>query len=284
MSDIMFHIFSDSRFLDLTIYQYGYEKCEPLHSYGPHIRNHYLFHYVISGRGRLMVDHKNTSTEYVIDGGSGFLIEPDCINTYYADQNSPWEYVWVEFDGLRVHEFMEEAGLSSKSPIFFPTSPEAGKKVCEEMMHIVTHHLESSLHQIGHLYLFLDALIEGSSSKKYIQGGKLSKFYSSEALTYIAQNYDKPITVEDLAKICNLNRSYFSKMFKETVGQSPQEFLIQYRMLKAGSLLVTTTLSINEIGTLVGYPNQLHFSRAFKKVYGISPRTYRQNYKLKSQS
>ena len=49
----LFSIFPNEGFVDLGLYQYGWEQCEPLHSYGPHARNHYLFHYVISGTGRL---------------------------------------------------------------------------------------------------------------------------------------------------------------------------------------------------------------------------------------
>ena len=49
-----FHsIFPNENFLDLKPYQYGWEKCAPLHSFGPFIRNHYLFHYIISGKGML---------------------------------------------------------------------------------------------------------------------------------------------------------------------------------------------------------------------------------------
>ena len=55
MDKFAFHIFSDDRFMDLTLYQYGYEKCQPLHSFGPAVRNHYLFHYIVSGKGTLSV-------------------------------------------------------------------------------------------------------------------------------------------------------------------------------------------------------------------------------------
>ena len=94
MSDSIFHIFSDERFLDLTVYQYGYEKCEPLHSYGPFVRNHYLFHYIISGKGMLSVTEKDDNAVYHMEAHSGFLIEPGRINLYSADQKFPWEYVW----------------------------------------------------------------------------------------------------------------------------------------------------------------------------------------------
>ena len=88
--------------MDLTLYQYGYEKCRPLHSYGPSIRNHFLFHYIISGKGTLLVDETPELTrEYKLQGGMGFLIEPERVNTYFADREDPWEYTWVEFSGLK---------------------------------------------------------------------------------------------------------------------------------------------------------------------------------------
>ena len=283
MSDSIFHIFSDELFLDLTVYQYGYEKCEPLHSYGPFVRNHYLFHYVISGKGMLSVTEENGSSVYQIGPRSGFLIDPGRINVYGADQKFPWEYVWVEFDGLRARELMEEAGLSNDHPVFHPVSDTAADKLRDEMLRLTQYPDNSRpLGIIGQLYLIMDALIQGSSNKKRLQGGKLSRFYAQEALSFIEQNYTLPITVEDMANRCNLDRSYFGKVFKDMTGQSPQDFLIRYRMSKATTLLTSTSLSIGDISVQVGYPNQLHFSRAFRNIYGMSPRQYRQQNKLLS--
>ena len=59
------------------------------------------------------------------------------------------------------------------------------------------------------------------------------------------------------------------------MGQSPQNFLLTYRMIKAAELLKLTDLSVADVGCAVGYLNQLHFSRAFKGVYGLSPRAWR---------
>ncbi len=46
-------LFPNDHFLDIRPYQYGWEQCKPLHSFGPFVRNHYLFHYIISGKGML---------------------------------------------------------------------------------------------------------------------------------------------------------------------------------------------------------------------------------------
>ena len=69
------------------------------------------------------------------------------------------------------------------------------------------------------------------------------------------------------------------KIFKKSVGKSPQEFLMNYRMVKATELLKLTDLSIADIGKAVSYENQLHFSRAFKTILGISPRHWRKQNK-----
>ncbi len=281
MMNHLFSVFQDERFMDLTIYQYGYEQCEPLHSFGPYVRNNYLFHYVISGKGCLHAnDEKDNTTVYHIAGKSGFLVEPGYVNTYYADKKEPWEYVWIEFGGLRAKEYVELAGLSYKNPVYFPDAPEYGEKIQERMMTIVKSHNASSIELIGNLYLFIDCLIKYSSSKKQLQGGKLSEFYAREAVVYIEHNYNKNITIEDVAKKCQLDRSYFGKVFKKVVGQSPQDFLIHYRMTKAADALIVTNDSVGDIGISVGYPDLLHFSRAFKGVYGMSPREYRQKNKI----
>lgn len=280
MENLLFQIFSDDRFMDLTLYQYGYERCLPLHSYGPAVRNHYLFHYIISGKGTLSVDKVTYSKEYEVHGGMGFLIEPGQINTYYADRADPWEYTWIEFDGMKVKEILETAGLSSESPVYTPKSEQAGNTLKDELLYLVTCHKKTSYHLIGHLFLIMDALLSGSAAKRKTQNGKRTQFYTNEAITFISSNYSFPITVEDMANQLNLDRSYFGKIFKETMGQSPQEFLIRYRMSKAAELLKTTYLSVKDISIKVGYPNQLHFSRAFKNIYGLSPRSYRQNTKI----
>ena len=126
--------------------------------------------------------------------------------------------------------------------------------------------------------------IVSSSTRRELRGGQLRDFYIQEAITFMEHNYAREITVEELASVCKLNRSYFSKLFKDSMGCPPQEFLIRLRLSKAAELMKTTTQSIGNISTLCGYPNQLHFSRAFKKRYGMSPREWRaQNQELNNR-
>ncbi len=278
MSEVIFSVFPSENFIDLGLYQFGWERCDPSHSFGPAARNHYLFHLCLSGTGRLIAEnHKEESIEYQIKSGQGFLLFPHQVATYVADRELPWEYAWLEFDGLRVKESLALTGLSLSQPVYRARHKDIFQTMKDEMLYIVHHKDETPLHLIGHLYLFLDSLVRSSTSPspQAGKGGRLRDFYIKEAFSFIEQNFQNDISVEDIAAACGLNRSYFGKIFHESMGKSPQEFLISYRMTKATELLKLTDLSIADIGNVVGYPNQLHFSRAFKNVYGISPRDWR---------
>lgn len=276
---LKFHVFQDERFVDLNLYQYGWERTEPLHSYGPHARNHYLFHYVISGRGVLYAD----DNAYTIEGGHGFLIVPGVPTTYVADREDPWEYTWIEFDGLRARESLSLAGVSRHQPVYTPLNREAGRLLEEQMLYIVNHSQASPIRQIGQGFLFLDQLVQSSAGQRPQTQRRLRDFYMKEALSFIEQNYQRDISIEEIAAFCGLNRSYFSKVFRDTMGESPQAFLLHYRMARAAQLLKESTLPISAISAMVSYANQLHFSRAFKSVYGVAPRDYRATHFVQPQ-
>lgn len=280
MNETVFSVFPSENFVDLGLYQFGWEHCTPCQSFGPAARNHYLFHYVISGTGTLHADNiKGTPVSYQVKSGQGFMIFPGQICTYVADKEIPWEYVWIEFDGLRVKNAIELTGLHQNQPVYRARFKDMSEIMKNEMLYMINHKEEPPFHLIGHLYLFLDALVRSLASVEPDKGNSLRDFYIKEAFAFIEQNFQNDISVEAIAAACGLNRSYFGKIFRESTGKSPQEFLISYRMIKAAELLKLTTLSISNIGNAVGYSNQLHFSRAFKNVYGISPRQWRTLYR-----
>ena len=275
-SKVRFYVFPDDRFVDFSMYQFGWEKCEPNHAYGPAVRNHYLFHYILSGKGLLeSCDAEKQTHYYNLHAGQGFLICPGQINHYHADEDEPWEYTWIEFDGVRVKESLDTAGLTINQPVYRASSPQEAERLGQLMVYVVDHGQESPLHLTGYGFLFLDQLVRSSALRQDSKGKRVRDFYLREAMNFIEQHYQENISVEDIANFCGLNRSYFGKIFHETMGKTPQEFLIHYRMTKACQLLKSTQMSIKDIAAAVGYPNQLHFSRAFHQILGASPRAWR---------
>ena len=274
---LRFHVVQDDLFVDLNLYQFGWEKCNPLHQWGPAIRNHFLFHYVISGKGRLEVSNKT----YTIEAGQGFLLCPQQISTYYADHDDPWTYTWVEFDGLRAREGMTLAGLSEMQPIYVPGAKDDHDGLERYFMNLIDAASQSSIRLVGLGMVLMDEIIQTCKTKvSSSQDKRLREFYIKEALGFIDGNYQRDISIEEIADASGLNRSYFGRIFKQFMGKSPQQFLISYRMNKAAELLKNSRISVAEVGNSVGYGNQLHFSRTFKSIFGVSPREYRSKYYL----
>ena len=197
MSEVIFSVFPSENFIDLGLYQFGWEQCDPSHSFGPAARNHYLFHLCLSGTGTLIADNtQGESITYQIKSGQGFMMFPHQICTYIADHEIPWEYAWVEFDGLRAKETIELAGINQNQPIYKAHNKDIADTMKSEMLYIVNHKDASPFHLIGHLYLFIDSFLRSSTSAQTGMGNSLRDFYIKEAFSFIEQNFQNDISVE----------------------------------------------------------------------------------------
>ena len=199
----LFHIFPSNNFIDLGMYQMGSEKCAPGHSFGPASRNHFLFHYVLAGNGVLHAP--NASGElchYPVGQDEGFLLMPGHVTTYIADSRTPWEYMWIEFDGLRVQETLEIAGFSLDNLVYRSKKPALRDAMRSQMIYIIQHENASMLELIGHMYLFLDLMTRSLSGKPIPAKSRLRNFYIQEAISFIEEHYQSDISVEVGGRNC----------------------------------------------------------------------------------
>ncbi len=95
------------------------------------------------------------------------------------------------------------------------------------------------------------------------------------AIKYIDRNYDKELSVEDVAKISMLSQSYFSYLFKSITAKTFTEYLNDLRISKAMELLRSTDKRVLDICYDVGFNNVNHFNRLFRQKTGITPMVYR---------
>jgi YesN/AraC family two-component response regulator len=219
--------------------------------------------------------------EFYLEGGQGFLIFPERDNQYMADNNDPWIYAWVEFDGMKAREVIAAAGFSFNRPIYISNDVNERERMRDELLYITNHANAQAYELMGHFYLFINALLASSDMRKKSAGGSLREFYVREAVSFIEQHYQEPITVESMATFCNLHRNYLGKIFKELMNETPQSFIIKYRVNKACELMKATNHSIGDISAMVGYPNIFTFSRTFHAYIGMSPRKWREENKLR---
>ncbi|MCL2222219.1 MAG: AraC family transcriptional regulator [Oscillospiraceae bacterium] len=271
--------FPQGDFADLTMYHFGRHHCNPNYSVGPLMTwNHYLFHYVVSGKGVFYVaDDSGQLKKYFLQSGQGFMIWPGQLCSYKSDELDPWEYAWVEFNGTKAKELVRRSGLAYNHPIYLSEDSERQELMESSLFKIIHNAHLPSMELLGYFYIFLSNLISSSSQHKLIIEGSGRETHLKKASEYIRQNYQRSLTVQDIADHCEIHRSYLFQLFMESLGISPTQFLIRHRMRKAGELMRTTGYSIGEISSRVGYSNQMNFSRAFKRSTGFTPREWKKS-------
>ncbi len=99
-----------------------------------------------------------------------------------------------------------------------------------------------------------------------------------KVIDYVAVNYRYDITAHEMAELCNLSYSYFSRLFKTIMKQSFTDYLNYVRLSAAETLLTTSDLSITEISMMVGFSNTSYFIRRFREAKHISPKQFRKSF------
>lgn len=248
----------------------GCSKTEPLHSFGPAVRPHYLIHYVLSGKGSFTIGEKN----YPLEEGYGFLIEPGKLTFYQADDREPWTYVWVGFSGAEAGEQVHNMGLSLNHPIFKCDKGEGLYAIVLDMMKHNTFGVANDLKRNGLLHIFLSVIADSALVQEKSETDK-ANIYVQKAIEFILNNYYNPIKVTDVADYVCINRSYLYTLFQEYIKMSPQQFLAAFRINKATELLLVSDFSVESIALSCGYNDALVFTKAFKHRKGMSPSAFR---------
>ncbi|SCX88585.1 AraC family transcriptional regulator [Butyrivibrio sp. INlla14] len=257
---------------DLYVYCCGLSQTEPGHSFGPALKPHFMIHYVLSGKGSFSIGGKR----YPLNEKYGFLIIPDELAYYVADENDPWTYVWIGFGGRRAEEIVSQLGLSLQQPVFKSEKSKDIYDIVKDMMDHNTFSVEDDLRRNGLLSMFLSVIASGLSVTPKSDSGSAND-YVNRAQAYVRSNYCNPIKVTDIADYVCINRSYLYTLFQNALGISPQQYLARYRIAKAVELLQLTSLPIESVAISCGYSDPLVFSKAFKQEKGISPSTYRKS-------
>ncbi len=265
---------SDKKFEDFYLCFCGYAECGPLHSFGPAARPNHILHYILSGKGTYKVGERT----FRLGPGQGFMIEPETLTFYQADEKDPWTYFWIGFTGNRACEYVSDLGLNSDQLIFRTEKGEELKRIVLEMLKNNKMTIRNQYFLQSLLYSYFAVLVEDITLEDDY-GGKRETVYVERAINFIRNNYHRGIKVSDIADYVCVSRSYLHMLFQNSLSMSPQEFLINFRISRAKELLIVTELSIEGVAKSCGYEDALTFSKAFKKLMGLPPSVFRKEHR-----
>ncbi|OQO70671.1 AraC family transcriptional regulator [Enterococcus villorum] len=252
----------------------GFSKTLPYHSFGPAIRQDYVLHVVMEGKGTYHVKEQ----QYHLKKGDLFLIRPGDSTFYLADGDDPWMYCWLSFNGPLAQKIIQRSLFKEDQYTMVSSGISAYIDIILECMHHSQEDLVNELELTALTYRFLSLLLK--------DGGKVGlgeqKVYSSlviETVKYIEGHYPHHLTVEEIAQQLSINRSHLSRVFKNQLGTSIKEYLIGVRINRAAFLLSLTNDSVESIAYQVGFNSLVVFSRMFKKTTGETATSYRKRMK-----
>ena len=98
-------------------------------------------------------------------------------------------------------------------------------------------------------------------------------------ISYIDEHFREKIYIEELSAMINVSADYFTKMFKESIGKTPIDYINGMRVNSAMDLLCTTEMSMTEIADSIGFCNPNYFHKIFKQYMMTSPLAYRKSSK-----
>ena len=230
--------------------------------FGPGCRNHYIIHYVISGKG-----YYNNNP---VNQGQGFLIYPGQDEVYFPDNDDPWTFLWVMSKDAKMHELFGKYNSNPKTLIFDYGDVSVAEKTTEKLSLAPSPMADSLVLTEMFLHLFNShTLNTGIRSKPN------SEIYLDFAVNYIDNNIHLPITVNTLTELLGVSQPYLYKIFSEKFGVSPKQYITGKRLKLSKKLLSETDLPVSGIANSTGFGDVLSFSKFFKSKTTLSPSSYR---------
>ena len=108
-----------------------------------------------------------------------------------------------------------------------------------------------------------------------VLSAKFTSSHYQRVLAHIRSHFDQTISVDDLAAQAGMSAGHFSRVFKKTLGETPMQYLLAYRIEQAIDMMEDVARPLGDIAFACGFSDQAHFSRCFKQVTGQTPREHR---------
>jgi AraC-like DNA-binding protein len=235
----------------------------PYHAYKnkrPPTKKHFIFEYVISGKGYIFINN----AWHTLEKGCTYIVGKNDERNFYSDAKDPMGKIWVTFSSEYIESMLSNYGISSgvynvNTLHYFENIYEISKSTLSQKEKMLS--VASNLHDI--IMTLASSLGELERSvDAHIENELISSIYTKASL-------------EDIAARLFMSRSNLIRVFKKHRGITPYQFLLDKKLEIAKALLATTEISVKGISDKLGFADEHYFSHLFKQKVGLSPLKYK---------
>ena len=247
-----------------------------------HFHNYFEIGYCYHGKGELIIEDRvyNYSDDC-------FSLIPQ--NVPHVTVSAPgnickWEFLFIDIEAF-IRDVLRGTSLSCDDIIRIVNKRGTmkTKKNHAAMAKLIRNIIEESRRRdlyyrqsiIGYLYALVVEIMRLDEEREMAKHVNRINNYIKSAIDYIGENYADEIKIQELADVCGLSESHFRRIFVESMGMKPVEYVNYVRIQKACALIRKEDLSMEDICYRVGYQTPSTFNRNFRIVTGMSPREWK---------
>ena len=239
---------------------------------------------IISGSARHILESENIP----IEAGDLLVIHPGASHAY--DHTENMEIINLVYDRTKISLPILDGYSMPLFRIFFPGHGKQ-QNSAKPVAHLEGQNLQETVRMIrrledelkncrpGNLFyslaLFMEILVRISRISGYKIPEQRVHFLIGDAVSYMNRSFADAVQVEELARIAHMSQRSFHRHFRETVGCSPVDYLMQIRLQHASDLLINSNSTISEIAARCGFYDSNYFCKQVREAFATTPRTFR---------
>lgn len=227
--------------------------------------------YGAQGEGKLFVDGQT----YDIHPGTCFFL-PKGVPHDYWPVSEEWRTNWLCFDGRGMADSLESLGLEKACVVDLPDPTRFDVQFKNIFTELHADHILGQLRASPYVYrILVDFYLikKEQIEHKYHSTPKLKP-----VLEYIDAHISDVITLDELAQLLSLTPQHFCRVFKESTGERPFQYILKRRIQVSKRYLVRSQHRVSDIGRSVGIENSSYFCYTFKRLEGMTPTEFRSMY------
>lgn len=213
--------------------------------------------------------------KYELPEGSAFFIPARMPHSYYPDGDI-WDIRWMVPAGSALPEIYHRFHLENGGVFMLHDESGLDRILNQMRMALIVHPKHGNILASGLVYSFIMEFVYQTMLHEIKESDGAP--YEKQILVleeYISNHFMHPITLDDLCKVVPVTHQHMCRIFKETLGMRPVEYINRVRVDMAKSLLIYSKLSMKEIGEKCGFRNTNYFCKVFKSFERVTPLEYR---------